>query len=334
VSLVPRRRPVLLAVAAAAAVALAVAAGVFATDDPPSRVATDDTPATTAPPNSGPDPAGTPSTIPSTTPSTGSTTPSTSDTTARPPGGDRPTGPIVGREGVLGTWSGSAWVQWEAGATPPDGDEYRVVRLADPVTTVVGSATIMPCGAADGVPSVEVGIEPSSGLLTPTPIAVAGVPDPRPRPVEVLDPAAPTYQEAAAAVVADLGIDDPAPQVSQVVRSDLDGDGTTEVVIAAHRLTDPGSLYGEPGDYAVTFLRRVVGGEIQTTVLASSVVEPRPEYGPFVSAYPVSGFADLNGDGRMEIVLNGRYYEGASTVVHELRPDGSAPKVLEAGCGV
>jgi hypothetical protein len=105
-------------------------------------------------------------------------------------------------------------------------------------------------------------------------------------------------------------------------------------VVAAHRLTDPGSLYGQPGDYAVTFMRRVVGGEVQTTVLASSVVDPRPEYGPFVSVYPIAAMADLNGDGRMEIVLNGRYYEGASTLVHEVRPDGTAPKVLEAGCGV
>jgi len=308
-----RRRPVL--VAAAAVVVLAVAAGLVAVDDERTRVSTDPTPAPTAPPDTSP----------------GSTSRSTSNTTAPPSAGDRPTGPIVGVEGILGSWSGSGWVPWEPGATPPDGDEYKIVRLDQPIATRAGAATAQVCGT---VPIIDVGLHYTGNRLDPLPIAVAGVSDPRPRAVEVLDPSAPVYREAAAAVVAGFGIDDSSPQVVQVVRGDLDADGTAEVVVVAERLADVTGQIGSQGDYSVAFLRRAVGGQVRTTVLARSIVEPRPGFIPVATPFRVGALADLNGDGRMEIVLGSRYYEGSTTLVHELRSDGSVPEVLQAECGV
>jgi hypothetical protein len=317
-----RRPRVLLAAAAAVVVAIAAAGALIATDDP-ARVTTDPAPAPTAP-DQGPDP--------STTPSTEPTTPSTSETTAPPPAGDRPTGPIVSLEGVLGTWSGSEWVRWEVGATPPSGDDYQIVRLDEPISTAVGAAGV-DCSPA-GLPSIDVGLGYTDEPLAPQPIAVTGVGDPRPRPVEVLDPAAPAYREAAADVVAGLGITDPAPQVSQVVRGDLDGDGAAEVVVVAERISDPVGFNAGEGDYSVAFLRRVVGGEVETSLIASSIADPRAETNPSMEVYRVSALADLNGDGRMEVVLNLRYWEGSSSLVHELQPDGALLEVLSASCGV
>ncbi|HEX6569741.1 MAG TPA: hypothetical protein VF015_11260, partial [Acidimicrobiales bacterium] len=251
-----RRRPrVLLAAVAAAVLAIAVGGAVIARDDDPGRVATDDTPAPTAP-DTAPDRGPEPSTTPSTTP----TTPPTSTTTVPP--GSQPTGPIVSPEGVLGTWSGSAWVPWEHGATPPTGDEYRIVRLGEPITTAVGTGYTVPC-SVEPVPGIDLGLEFDDDPLAPAPVGVAGVADPRPRPVEVLDPATPAYRDAAAGVVAGLGITDPAPDVSQVVRGDLDGDGSAEVVVVAERLSDPDGLRAGEGDYSVALVRRVVGGDVQ-----------------------------------------------------------------------
>ena len=321
-----RRSRVLVAVAAALVVSVAAVGALIATDDDNGRVATDLSPAPTVP---DPDPSPSPSTTPSTEP----TTPSTSETTAPPPpSGNQPTGPIVSVEGVLGTWSGSEWVRWEVGATPPYGDEYQVVRLDEPISTAVGAAK--PDCTPSGLPSIDVGLGYTHEPFDPQPIAVAGVGDPRPRPVEVLDPAAPAYREAAAEVVAGLGIADPAPQVSQVVRGDIDGDGAAEVVVVAERVSDPVAFYAAGGDYAVAFLRRVVGGEVETSLIASSIADPQGEMNPSIEVYRVSALADLNGDGRMEIVLDLRYWEGSSTFVHELRPDGTLPEVLSVACGV
>jgi hypothetical protein len=334
IPLVPRR-PVLLVAAAAAVVALAVAAGVIATDDDASRVTTGDTPAPTAPPDTDAD-TGAPSTVPSTTPSSdpssGTPPPTLADPPPPPAAGDQPAGPIVSVDGILGTWSGSGWVPWEAGATPPTGDEYQIIRLGESIATAVGAAGI-DCSPA-GQPSIDIGLAYADDPSGPLPIGVTGVVDPRPRPVEVLDPSSAVYQEAAAAVVADLGLAGPAPEVTQVVRGDLDGDGSAEVVVTAQRLTNGPGMFAAPGDYSVVFLRRVVSGEVQASVIASSVAEDAPpDVQVIVEAHRVGAFADLNGDGRMEVVLNASAYEGSSTAVHELRPDGTVPQVLLAGCG-
>jgi len=36
----------------------------------------------------------------------------------------------------------------------------------------------------------------------------------------------------------------------------------------------------------------------------------------------------------LEIVLGARFWESSSTMVHELRSDGTIPEVLSVGCGV
>ena len=48
----------------------------------------------------------------------------------------------------------------------------------------------------------------------------------------------------------------------------------------------------------------------------------------------VAGVGDLNGDGRMEIAINGAYYEGSWTAIHDYINDDLGPwEVLAVGCG-
>lgn len=264
-------------------------------------------------------------------PSPTSTSVGETGTTQAPPAGTTATGPVVAREGVLGSWSGSAWVRWEEGATPPIGDRYQVVRLDEPITTVVGTESI-DCSPA-GNPSIDVGID-FGDKLSPEPIAVAGVADPRPRPVEVLAADNPLYREAAVSVLADLGVTDASPTISQVVRGDLDGDGAAEVLVVAERLSDTGSWTAVEGDYSVVFMRRVQGGDFATTVVASWIAGPPGEFTASIEVMRLAALADLNGDGRMEVVLDHRFWESSSVTVHELQGDGTLTEVLSTGCGV
>jgi hypothetical protein len=320
-----RRWVVLSGVAAAVLLVLGVFALVRQDRDDTTRIGSD---------TDEPSPAPTaPSTVPPPTPTTGPPT----DTT-RPPaaGASSPAGPVVWRGGVLGWWDGSAWVSAAAGVDPPDdAGGYQILRLDEPISRGTSSPG-MPClsemGGIEG-PVVDLGPLPED--FGPDRIAVAGVADPVPRPVEVLDPANPTYRAfAAEAVRTVLGIDDPTPEVAQVVRGDLDGDGVAEVLVAAQRLTDPNSLIATEGDYSLLFLRRVVGGQVATVEIDSSVAVAAENQTPYVAVQRVSALADLNGDGRMEAVVDAQYYEGSTMAAYEYElQDGRLVEVLSGHCG-
>jgi len=58
------------------------------------------------------------------------------------------------------------------------------------------------------------------------------------------------------------------------------------------------------------------------------------EGGVYSGAYTYGGVADLNGDARMEIILDTAYWEGFSVWVFEYANDDLGPlMVLETGCG-
>ncbi len=239
---------------------------------------------------------------------------------------------VVGRS-VLGGWDGARWVSYGRGLPPAPvparaGDRYQVLGLDGPPFTATGSDPEQVACGGDDTYLVSVGeFDPDA----PAMVAVRGVAAPRPRPVTVLDPTAPEYRNAAAQVLAGLGADVQDPAVRQVVRVDLDGDGTDEVLVRAE-VADRASLRPVAGDYSVVFVRRLVGGAVQNTVVASDVPVIGPDEIRAITVYDLASVADLNGDGRMEVVLVWSYYEGGGVIGYELQGDRLAP-VLEAGCG-
>jgi hypothetical protein len=202
--------------------------------------------------------------------------------------------------------------------------------VGEPVTAATGGTPRIAGCIEDDHYEIDVGFG-QTGPTDDTPVAVSGVADVHPRPVTVLNPAAPEYRTAAGRVLASLGIQDPDPQVRQVVRADLDGDGADEVLVRAERLVDRESLSPVEGEYSVLFLRRLVGGAVRDTVLFSDTAHLEAE-SRYMMAFDVGAVADLNGDGRMEVVIGIKYYEGSSVQVHELHGDTLAP-VLGLGCG-
>jgi hypothetical protein len=231
----------------------------------------------------------------------------------------------------LGWWDGD----WESGDTLPvtGGEEYQVVRLDEPITTATGSAPTTTC---DPLQLTSVLLEPTiaTGPFEIDPIAIQTAGNVRPREVALLELDQQVYVDATASLLQSRGVADPVVNVEQVIRTDLEGDGDDEVIVAASTLDPADFTSAAIGDSSVVFLRKVVEGEVQTAVLAEVIVTSLDQVPFGVARYRVSAIADLNGDGKTEIVLSSESWEGASLEAWEYVDDDlGAVRALSCGCG-
>jgi hypothetical protein len=166
----------------------------------------------------------------------------------------------------------------------------------------------------------------------------------QPRPVTVLPTRNATYETAVRAELKRRGLPNPQVTLTRLIRADLDGNGTQEVIIEARHFQNGRDDFpppvGQPGDYSLLLLRAVVGGKVVTTVLGEHIAPQTPwdsgssDPMPMATLHRLAGVADLNGDGRMELVLYGAYYEGSGFSVQQWTPAGLKGTPLESGCGV
>ena len=138
------------------------------------------------------------------------------------------------------------------------------------------------------------------------------------------------------------GLPDAEPQIMQLFKVDLDGDGQDEVVIYAQNIIgnvsatwelDP-SLCGSSrfpsgvfthGKYSVLLVRKIVNGKVREIPLSQCIA---PGDRPILLA--ISQFADLNGDGIMKIITDECSDEGFSSAVYEIKDDKAAKNLRES----
>jgi hypothetical protein len=143
-----------------------------------------------------------------------------------------------------------------------------------------------------------------------------------------------TYKKVVADFIKRKGLRNPIVNITAIYRVDLDGDGTDEMLISANRGGMDRSQTA--GDYSFTMLRKVSGKKAENFLLEGEFFARRPpkNYWP-PNLYSFSGVADLNGDGKMEIVTNSQYYEGGTNTVFQIK-NGKPVEVKELSveCGV
>jgi hypothetical protein len=168
-------------------------------------------------------------------------------------------------------------------------------------------------------------------------VAVGGPWNAMPRALKIASTEQRVYKEAAAEILKSQGIADPNVNLTQVIQVDLDGDGVEEVLVSAtnyERFKPGGGLTpnARAGDYSLVFLRKVVQGKVVTRIITGEYYPKAKEFNA-PAEHRVIGVLDLNGDGILEIVLSGRYYEG--DWVDAYRVDGAKiTKLFSMGCGV
>ena len=226
---------------------------------------------------------------------------------------------------LLGGTEDGVWIQAaDAAARLSGGETYTLYSLAGPQGTAVGS---MP---APGMPCPQYVFKWNPAPSATSLIGVGGGWNALPRtPEEPEISSFPTYTTAAGAWLAAQGVPVPEPMtLTNIMRADLDGDGNMEAIISASRLSEETGHDVAAGDYSFVLLYREAAAE---TILLAGDVYPAARSLVFPSAYRLLSILDLNGDGRMEVIVHVSLWEGEGTRVFSF--DGSAAvQVLATQC--
>ena len=87
-----------------------------------------------------------------------------------------------------------------------------------------------------------------------------------------------------------------------------------------------------PNTYSFAMIERVVEGKPRTELIDGEFYpEAKADSAP--NKFEIAALLDLNGDGRIDIVLRSAYYEGDEISAYANQPSG-VKKVLSVGCGL
>jgi hypothetical protein len=231
--------------------------------------------------------------------------------------------------GALGWWDGAKWVLATQQNLPVvGGEDYQIAGIGLRAITTGGPQTLV-CEPLDNIGVVLQNDHLLGEWPGPYGVAVSAPWEIYPHLVEEFQDDG-TYAAIASGLLADRGLNVPNPSVKQLFRTDIEGDGTNEVIVVVEHIS--ASYLAEVGDYSIAFMQKVVQGDVQTAIIDESVVT-EPE-NAFVVGFTIGSIADLSGDGVMELVVDAAYYEGFGVELWEYVDDDiGLIKFLETGCG-
>jgi len=138
------------------------------------------------------------------------------------------------------------------------------------------------------------------------------------------------YQQVVVDWLTDEGVKDPQFDTLRVYRVDLEGDGSDEIFINATHL-DESQHTTKAGDYSIVLMRKVIGNEVVTKLVAGDVYDSKELEITYPRTYSLANFIDLDQDGVLEVAVSFLKWEGFGASVFQV--DGQdVTQTLSAGC--
>ena len=248
--------------------------------------------------------------------------------------------PIVEVESgyLFGAISDGKWIKADETAKLI-GEEttYRVYGLTQALGDAKGGKPTSEGEPCDETLTVSLSPEMEKGV-----IAIAAPWNALPRKPQVTDPTQKVYVEAVRDFLKTKGIEQPEVKIDNILRVDLDGDGEQEVLISAtnyFRKDESVPMRSPAASYSMVLLRRVVAGKVETQMVVGEFYpkaypKAKQEEGRFdaPNVYKVIATLDLDGDGKMEVVIRSYYYEGGETTIYRCGPKKNEA-LLSVACG-
>ena len=186
--------------------------------------------------------------------------------------------------------------------------------------------------------TVSLSPKPDKGV-----IALAAPWNALPRKPRIADTTQQVYVDAVRDFLKTKGIAQPTVKIDNIVRVDLGGDGEEEVLISATNYfqKDEGTPMRSPAaSYSMVLLRRVIAGKVETQLIVGEFYpkaypKAAQEEGRFnaPNAYKVIAVLDLDGDGKLEVVVASSYYEEEATTIYQCDSK-KIEELLSVSCGV
>jgi hypothetical protein len=239
----------------------------------------------------------------------------------------------VQREYLFGATSNGKWMKVEAAAKALRGETtYRIYGLTQSLGQAKGGK---PKPSEEDVCSdvltVSLSPKPEKGV-----IALAAPWNALPRKPRIADTTQQVYVDAVRDFLKTKKIEQPKVKIDNILRVDLDGDGEDEVLISATNYFDKENgvpMRSPAGSYSMVLLRWVVAGKVETQLIEGEFYPKATGYNA-PNAYKVIATLDLNGDGKLEIVVASSYYEGEAITIYRCEPKKKVEALLSVSCGV
>ena len=207
-----------------------------------------------------------------------------------------------------------------------DEETYQTFRMEGPSGSAKGKQPVFEplCKAYQ----VETDSYPLSGPA----VGVTGSWDVTPRLVQEIPADTPTYVDELTNWLVGKGFPEPVVEISQILRVDLEGDGTEEVLISASHFVEPTGHSVSFGDYSLIIMRKVVGDTVETIPILADYYYQDNEI-QFPLTYALTFPADLDDDGVLEVLVGVERWEGSGMIIFEIEGTTARP-IFEALCGL